>query len=159
MDFSEISYHDVKFLNEFPTINYKKVSIKTPEMVCRYGIENEYGNLMLKLSLNDKDYDLFNLKGFLEGMEKKYAEHLSIDGDKLKSCIRDDMLICRISQFKGKIATKFKSDRMKMVSKDDIEDGVRVRCVLDYNKPYRIANDSSKFSAMYLLTVKEVEIL
>lgn len=103
MELENIDVNELKLIkfDEFYKVNYKSdgLKIKLNNVRSLFGLENEYNNLILKLSIeNVKEREKINI------IHEKISSLLNKD---VKNQLRDDnVLICKIPKLKNKIITE-----------------------------------------------------
>lgn len=98
------NYHNIKN-------NNKNIKIKINNILCPFGIDQQYGNSVVKLEINQNDEKHIEIINQIKELEEKFIENFNTNTDEWKSLInlKDNnniFLECKIKKIKNNILTK-----------------------------------------------------
>lgn len=109
------------------------IEIMTPEMICEFGIENEYSNYLIKLRFDGEDDRISDFYRFV----KDFESFLRKTFDKnVKSLLKEKegflpSLIVKIPNKKGNLKIDVYDKDKRLVSPNLIKNNTRLRCLLE----------------------------
>ena len=153
------NYHNIKN-------NNKNIKIKIYNILCPFGVDEQYGNSVIKLEINQNDEKHIEIINQIKELELKFIENFNSNNDEWKSLInlKDNnniFLECKIKKIKNNILTKLSfNDKDENYLKTIYELDKNFTCDVVLEIPtiwdFRNNNDSNKIG--FILNLYSINV-
>ena len=153
------NYHNIKN-------NNKNIKIKIYNILCPFGVDQQYGNSVIKLEINQNDEKHIEIINQIKELELKFIENFNSNNDEWKSLInlKDNnniFLECKIKKIKNNILTKLSfNDKDENYLKTIYELDKNFTCDVVLEIPtiwdFRNNNDSNKIG--FILNLYSINV-